>query len=338
MKLAIHHTEGTFSSRWIEYCKHSGIEFKIVDCYSTNIINDLNDCAVLLWHHFQTSPKSVLISKQILFALEHSGKRVFPDFLTEWHFDDKLGQKYLLEAIGAPLVSCVAFYDKKKALMWAEKAYFPKVFKLRGGAGSSNVELIKSRTQAKRIIRKAFGRGFSQYNSLAIFKDVYMRYLKKKASFVDLLLSAGHIITPPLYSKIMGRERGYVYFQDYIKGNDFDIRVVVIDNKAFAIKRMVRNNDFRASGSGEILYDKEFFNEELIRLSFNLANKLKAQCIAFDFLYDGITPKLLEISYGFVPEGYDKCPGYWDNSLFWHTGTFNPYGWIIDSIVKDLSV
>jgi len=336
MKIAIHHTEGTFSSRWIEYCKNTGIDFKLVNCYSNNIINAINDCEALLWHHFQTSPKALLIAKHILFAIEHSGKKVFPDFHTQWHFDDKLGQKYLFEAIGAPLVPTYVFFDKKEAKEWIAKTEFPKVFKLRGGAGSANVKLVKSHYQAKRIIRQAFRRGFRQYDSWQILRDKSQKFIRKKTSFSDFLKSFVHLVIPPGYSKIMGRDKGYVYFQKYIEGADHDIRVVVIDNKAFAIKRLVRQNDFRASGSGYILYDKELFKDDLIKLSFELAEKLKGQSIAFDFIYDGVTPKLLEISYGFVPEGYDKCPGYWDKTLEWHSGTFNPYGWIVDAIVKDL--
>lgn len=337
MKLAISNSLYGFSQRWIDYCNVKQIDYKLINCYQNDLISQLSDCDALLWHYFQTSPQALLAAKQILFALEHSGKKIFPDFNTAWHFDDKLGQKYLLEALQAPLVPCYVFYDKKDALNWVRMVTFPKVFKLRGGAGSSNVMLIGSHRKAKRAIRKAFGRGFPQYNSIAILKDVYQKYIKKKASFSALIISAVHLVVPPRYSKIMGKEKGYVYFQDYIKGNDHDIRVVVIDNKAFAIKRLVRCNDFRASGSGQILYDKDLFNEDLIKLSFDLAEKLKGQSIAFDFVYDGVTPKLLEISYGFVPEGYDNCPGHWDKSLVWHSGIFNPYGWIIDALVRDLN-
>ncbi len=34
-----------------------------------------------------------------------------------------------------------------------------------------------------------------------------------------------------------------------------------------------------------------------------------------DFVYDKDKPKIVEISYGFSPEGYDPCPGYWDKDL-----------------------
>src|SRR5690625_3021554 len=62
--------------------------------------------------------KDVMAARKILFALEHAGVQVFPDFRTAWHFDDKVAQKYLLEAIGAPLVPSYVFYDKEQALTW----------------------------------------------------------------------------------------------------------------------------------------------------------------------------------------------------------------------------
>ena len=45
-------------------------------------------------------------------------------------------------------------------------------------------------------------------------------------------------------------------------------------------------------------------------------------------------PKIVEISYGFSPEGYDPCPGYWDKNLTWHEGKFNPYGWMVEEVLK----
>ena len=139
------------------------------------------------------------------------------------------------------------------------------------------------------------------------------------------------------FSKISGKERGYIYFQEFISDNDSDIRVIVIDQKAFAIKRMVRKNDFRASGSGTILYDKELFDKDTIKLSIETAEKLKTQCVAFDFVYKNKKPLIVEISYGFSPEGYDDCPGYWDKSLNWHEGAFDPYGWMVELVIKQMA-
>jgi len=45
-------------------------------------------------------------------------------------------------------------------------------------------------------------------------------------------------------------------------------------------------------------------------------------------------PKIVEVSYGFANKVYDPCPGYWDENLSWHEGKFNPYGWMVDLVLK----
>ena len=96
---------------------------------------------------------------------------------------------------------------------------------------------------------------------------------------------------------------------------------------------MVRKDDFRASGSGNIFYERELFDEATLNVSFEIANKLKTQCVAFDFVYRDGKPLIVEISYGFAPAGYDLCPGYWNKDLTWHEGKFNPYGWMVDLLL-----
>ena len=165
MKIAIHEREGSFSDGWINYCKINAIPYKIVNAYKSNIIEQVSDCSALMWHHHHGIFKDALFAKQLSFSLQQAGKRVFPDFATCWHFDDKVGQKYLLESIGVPFVPTYIFYSKDEALRWIDKAIFPKVFKLRGGAGSSNVRLLKTKKEAIKFTKRAFGKGFKPFNS-----------------------------------------------------------------------------------------------------------------------------------------------------------------------------
>ena len=116
-----------------------------------------------------------------------------------------------------------------------------------------------------------------------------------------------------------------------------DIRIIVIDKKAFAIKRIVRKGDFRASGSGNVLFGKENFHDDTIKLSFQLADKLQSQCAAFDFVYDSKGDAMVvEISYGFATAVYDSCVGYWDKALQFHKGVFNPQDWMIELMIKSI--
>ena len=104
MRIAIHNRPGSFSERWIEYCQEKGIDYKVVNAYDSDIICQISDCDAFMFHHHHGNYKDVLFARQLLYSLEEAGKRVFPDWRTCWHFDDKVGQKYLLEAVGAPLI------------------------------------------------------------------------------------------------------------------------------------------------------------------------------------------------------------------------------------------
>jgi len=334
MKIAIHHTPGTFSDRWIPYCEKHGIDFKLVNCYKSDIITQLKDCNILMWHFHHSNYKDVLFAKQLLYSAAQMGMKTFPDYNTCWHFDDKVGQKYLFESIDAPLIPSYVFYEKKEALTWIENTSFPKVFKLRGGAGSENVKLVRTAEQAKRLAKKAFGSGFSQFDKIGYFKDRLNKYHNGKDSLLGVLKGFGRLFIKTEYARLHSPEKGYIYFQDFIPDNFFDIRVIVIADKAFAIKRMVRSGDFRASGSGSIFYEKKHFSDETINLAFQLTDKLHLQCAAFDFVYDSTSnPLVTEVSYGFFSLAYDQCVGYWDKTLLFHEGSFIPQNWMIETLL-----
>ena len=337
MKIAIHHNINSFSDRWVEYCDQNNIDYKLVNCYHNDIIEEIKDCDILMWHFHHASPKDVLFAKQLLYSVEASGKKVFPDYKSVWHFDDKIGQKYLFEALKIPSVDSYVFYDRKTAEQWAQNVEHPVVFKLRGGAGSVNVKLSKTKKQTLDLIHKAFTSGF-KHSSLIPFKEILSKYKENKVDIKFVFKSLVRQYIPTEFSKVSGKEIGYIYFQRFIPNNDSDIRVIVIDGKAFAIKRMVRKNDFRASGSGDIFYEQSLFDKETINLSFKIAKQIDSKCLAFDFVYDEHkNPLVVEISYGFAVSAYDQCPGYWDENLNWHEEKFNPQGWMIESLIKEIN-
>jgi glutathione synthase/RimK-type ligase-like ATP-grasp enzyme len=334
MKIAIHHKINSFSNYWISYCKLHKIDYKIVNCYDSNIFQQLEDCDALMWHFSHVNYKDMLFAKQLLFSVSLAGKKVFPDFQTMWHFDDKVGQKYLFEFLEVPMVTSYVFYSKAEAMLWVSHTTFPKVFKLRGGAGSANVKLVLSNLEAKKIIRKAFGRGFLQFDRMENLHERVRKFKEGRDSIIGVAKGIARLIIPIEFSKMRSREKGYVYFQDYIPNNSFDIRVIVINQKAFAIKRLVRKNDFRASGSGHILYDKKEFDERCVQIAFDATEKIQSQCAGYDFVFDeNKNPLIVEVSYGFNPHGYDSCTGYWDREMQWHEGLINPYGWMVETII-----
>lgn len=336
MKIAIHHSPISYSSRWIEYCQSSNIKYKIVNCYSNDIIKSLEDCDILMWHFYHKSSRDFVFAKQLMFAVQASGKKVFPDFNSSWHFDDKVGQKYLFEAIGAPLIPSYVFYSKSEAIQWVNGTTFPKVFKLRRGSGSANVQLIKTRKHAIRIINKAFNSGFRQYNAWGGLRERFRLFAIGKSNVKDLFEGVGRFFLRTDFEKIAGNEKGYVYFQDFIEGCAFDIRVTVINDKCYAFKRLTREGDFRASGSHSEIYSSDGIPLEMIKIAFKISNTLKLQSAAFDFLLsDNKVPLITEVCYAF---GWDDgdCYGYWDSELNWHEGDFNPFGYMIENLIREM--
>lgn len=339
MKIGVHYTKASFCDRWIKYMEDNGIAYKLVDAYRSDIVEELSDCDFFMWHVDQGNYKDKLFAKQLFFSLQASGMKVFPDTNTLWHFDDKVGQKYLLESINAPLVPTYVFYTRHEAKVWIKTATFPKVFKLRGGAGASNVKLVKSRGEAISFVNKAFGRGFPVYDKMGSLKERLRKYRNGKTDLSDVLRGVARLVHTTPLARMQGKEKGYVYFQEFMEGNTFDLRIIVVGDKAFAIKRMNRENDFRASGSGSIIYEKSQIDERCVKIAFDVNKKLKNQSIAFDFVFDSANnPFIVEISYGYATLAYDKCPGYWDVDMQWHEGTFNPQGWMVENLIKDTSL
>jgi len=338
MKIAIHPVKDSFSEYWIKYCDENAIEYKLVNSYDTNIISTLKDCDIFMWHFQHVNPKDVLFAKQLLYSLQQSGKIVYPDWRTVWSFDDKLGQKYQLEAFNQPLIKSYAFYSKSDALRWAKDYKFPAVFKLRGGAGSYNVKLVSSKEKASKLIRKAFGRGFRKFSAITDIKETFSYYIKRKATIKDIIKAFAHIFYPYQIEKSLGNEKGYIYFQEFIPGCDSDIRVQVVDDKCYAMRRFVRKNDFRASGGGNIDFDGSKLPKKVIEMSFDITNKLGAQSLAIDWLTYGDKFLIAEISYGWgIAEGELEY-GYWDDNFNYHNNVVDLGEWIIEALIKSVKI
>ena len=334
MKIAFHPNKNSFFQYWISYCDSQGIEYKLVNAYDSDIVSQLSDCDVFMWHIKHVNPKDILFAKQLMYSLEQSGLKVYPDSKTIWSFDDKLGQKYLLEALNLPTIPSFAFYSKAEALNWAANYKFPAVFKLRGGAGSYNVKLVSSFNDAKKLIRKSFGTGFRQFDPIIDIKENLSFFFKGKTAFKQVLKAFGHIIIPYQIENARGREKGYIYFQKFIPDCDCDIRVQVVGDKCYAMKRIVRKNDFRASGSGVIDFDGSKISKELIKLSFEITEKLGMQSLAIDWLQYRETNYIAEISYAWGIADGELEPGFWDNNLVWHSKRVDLGEWLVELMIK----
>lgn len=336
MKIAIHNRKGSYSDRWVEYCKEKGINYKLVNAYDNDIIEQVEDCDIFMWHHHQGLYADLNFAKQLLFSLEQAGKTVFPNFKTGWHFDDKLGQKYLFEALDIPVAPSYAFYTKAEALEWAKKTTYPKIAKLRGGAGSSNVRMIKSYAEIKKYISKAFINGFKTTDRFEMFKRILKSFINGESSTISVLKGFARLFIKFEQEKLQPVQKGYVYFQDFIENDGFDYRVQVCGDKCISMIRYCRKEDFRASGSGKLNRNHKDFPSDALKLGFEIANKLNLQTSCLDFVREKSSGKLFVVEnsycYGVDDDEFDY--GYFEQSGKWHDKEFNGIDWMIEETVR----
>jgi len=294
------------------------------------------DCFIFRFPQYQSEKQ---IAKDILPIIENEYKiKCFPNQKTCWHFDDKVKQYFLLKSHGFPIIDTWIFYKREKAYKWAESTEYPVIFKLRGGAGSQNVIMVKNSRKAKKLIKKQFGKGIKYFGFLNFYstswkdKNFYGEYRKIGGKIKRLLQGK----EPRLHWQI---DKNYCLFQKFIPNNNFDTRVTVIGDRAYAYRRLNRSNDFRSSGSGDFDVNPEAIDLQHIEKAFEITKKLNFQSMAYDFLYDERSDsKLCEISYTFTDWMLYECPGFWDSKLNWYEGQYWPqYFHLIDLLnIPDL--
>jgi len=250
--------------------------------------------------------------------------KCFPNQATCWHFDDKIREYYLLKQHNYPIIESYIFWDKIKAIKWAAKTDYPQVFKLSRGAGSTNVLLIKNKEQAFHYIKKMFGKGINP-NGFSFLGSVkhkdFNLYKTIRHWGRDILRRYKTLDIHPNWEI----HKNYILFQKFIPNNNYDTRVTVIGNRAYAFRRFNRKNDFRSSGSGIIDYDINKIDLQFVELALKISKEMNFQSMAYDFLYNkNDNPVFCEISYTYVDSAVYECPGYWDSTLNWHEGHYWP--------------
>jgi len=308
---------------------------------------DLNSSDPLFWSQIDKVDAFIYRWAHTDYHHQHAGtiipviekfyhKPCFPNWNTCWHYDDKVKQSLMLEAKKFPVCKFYVFWDKREAEKWINSLQeFPIVFKLKSGSGSMQVRLLKSRREAYHYLKKSFNRGFSPdyYGLLNMLKTFNFNIYKTGRNILKIIYL--RFITSGL-NPYWIKQRNYFYFQKFYPGNDYDTRVQITGNRAFAFIRYNRPNDFRASGSNNWSLDHDKIDMEFVKIAFEVSKTFGFQSMAYDFIYDeNRKPVIVEISYCFgdYPEFSN---GYWDVSLNWHEGRFLPqYFELVDLLGKN---
>ena len=337
VKIGIHGQTTAYSPVWAELARDRDMKVVILDAHTAGFLDDVRSCDAFLWHMNHLDERDVRFGPGMAQALEETGLRVFPNAATARSFDDKLAQARLFAAAGVPAPHSWCFLDAREAHNFADRAAYPLVFKLRGGAGSGNVRKVCSAREAHGLIRQMFGRGMrASAVGLAAVASTGRAAGYTRRSAGEWVAAAGRALRRTIRPH---REHGYALFQEFMPGCDHDWRVVVIGERAFAYRRSVRPDDFRASGSGLIdIPDASRIPWDIVDQAFSLSRHWGFQAMAFDFLrHPDWGLKVIEMCYVFGTVGLHMCPGYFQPDGTWVAGQFHPEELIFNDLVATLS-
>ena len=328
----------SWNNPWEEYLKENNISYDKVDLLGVDAIDTLKSYNILLWHFGNYVYQDMLEARSILYSAKMLGLKVFPDFNDAWHFDDKVAEMYALQAVGAPIPKSQIYYDLKnlKTAIADNKMGFPIVAKLRTGSGSHNVKLIRNKYQLMCYAKRMLGRGYNPAPSLFYKTSSNIRSSHNKATFMSKLKRVPEFLRTLKGARQFPNEKGYVYLQEFIPSDGYDMKVVVVGDKLSGLYRPIRSHDFRASGGGEVLYNKEYFTENIIHSAFAAADALALKCVGFDYVVDKRTGegKIVEMSYGFSHTAVMGMNGWFDRDCNWHNGALNAPKEILKNLLE----
>lgn len=314
----------SFAPGWIEALGKRGAGAVPLDFRDPDVVRKVRGCRGAMWHWFHTADDKQA-APMILGALESGlGLPVFPNLATRWHFDEKVAQHYLLEALDVPRVPTRVFWSREAAMEHLRACRYPVVFKLSVGAGSVNVVRLDSRGEAEALVARMFGPGIHSYEVRGAGGRGPGEAASPGRRAADALAFALRGVRPPPPAHHLC-QKNYAYLQEFIPGNPHDIRITVIGDRAFGFLRRNREGDFRASGSGLIDRDPGKVPLEAVRIAHAVSLRCGFQSMAYDFLLSERGEALLnEMSYGYVSAAVRECPGCFGRDLSWRPGSVVP--------------
>ena len=214
--------------RYKHFLERNEIEYGFLEIHKSNFIEQANKYDIIVWRVLN-DPITIWEARTKISILEKQlGKFCLPSSEILWSYEEKVRQYYLLKSYDLPVVNTFVSFSKSEALEYIKHTRYPFVSKINTGASSLDVILIKNQKQARKHVNEVFGNG----------KKIYWNFV---------------------------RQKGYVYFQDFIADSKKDVRVTVIGNTFLGIHKRVPHDDFRASGA--MLIEKYALPEEALMLA-----------------------------------------------------------------------
>ncbi len=274
----------SFSALWKARAEAMGIEAEVVDPLLPGAIERIGGFDGFIWRYNFRLPWTEAGPRIMEVVEAQHGLVVWPPRVLRETFENKIAQAYVLAALDVPRPRTWVFWHEADARAALKELPLPLVAKLSRGVRGEGVALIRTRAEAERLIHQMFSFGLG---SMEFMRGGKARRWGKYSPMVEALRRG----------RFKGNhERGYVLFQEFIEGNAFDTRVVIQGDLAWASRRMNREGDFRASGSGVSDWDARAVRPAALELAWRAADAMGVRTLVADVMQRGDVPVMGEIS------------------------------------------
>jgi len=211
-KIGIVKDRGGGYPKWTKYSRfleHNSFEYEFYNIHAHDWIERAKGFDVIIGFISSEFWHLQEMREKYFFLETFLGKATYPSAEHATLYENKRLELYITKTHCLPFANTYVSHDKEDALRLVDTLKYPLVSKIVPGSGSLGVELVHNTAQARRIVERAFSRNGRRtyYNSF--------------------------------------RQKNYIYFQDYIPNDGFDIRAIVIGKKwGSGFYRRVLEGDF----------------------------------------------------------------------------------------------
>lgn len=265
--------------KYERFLKNNYIQYEYYNINSDNWQKNAEHFDAIVWQTSSDLATLYHARNKIVVLEKLMGKHCLPNYEELWSYEDKINMHYLYKHHNLPEIPTFSTALKNEALDFASNANYPFVSKITTGSSSYGVEIVRSQSQANRIIEKVFSnRG----------RKTCWRYQ---------------------------RQKDYILFQKFIKAA-YDLRVIIAGDKLFGYYRYPQKGDFRASGSG--ILEKKAIPIEALQIAYKVKEAFNTTILATDMLFNEKEKKYFIIESS-ISIGIDTCeqlkvngiPGYY---------------------------
>ena len=262
---------------FIEELRKRGYEIKNYEFYE--VANDLVKLEnEIIFYSFSQRYNLRFLIKDTIKHLERMGNKVIPDYNLLYCHENKGYQEFYKKQLG--LTDPGALYFSSKREIDNIEIDFPKVLKTIEGSNGRGVYLVKSKQDVFKVMRK-LEKPLGILEQIDLFRRRYVRKQKRYPGYPDYNVKSDYY----QYRDYISQEKPFI-LQDFVANLNCDYRVIVLYDRYYAVKRMTREGDFRASGTKLFVF-KYDMPTGLLDYAKNIYNIFGSPLLSMDIGFDG---------------------------------------------------